>query len=72
MCSKFFYLEAKLDPMAYPKSNIKKKQGFLQNGSLFGVMGKKEKPRDFSLPKNGLTETWSVRADRLGQNTKFH
>ena len=44
---------------------------FLQNGPLFGVLYKEEKPEDFSLPENGRPEMWCIRTDKSYCMSKY-
>ena len=44
---------------------------FLQNGPLFGVLYKEEKPEDFSLPENGRPEMWCIRTDKSYFMSKY-
>ena len=59
-----WYLIAKSNPIAYSKSKLLITTDTLQNGPLFGVLYKEEKPGDFSPPKNGRTEKWCIRTDK--------
>ena len=55
---------SKIKPDSLLKVQTSHINQFLQNGPLFGVLYKEEKPRDFSLPKNVQLETWCIRTDK--------
>ena len=63
-CTAVWYLPAKSNLKAYSKLKLSIITNFLQNRPLFGVMCKEEKPGDFSLLKNGWTETLCIRTDK--------